>query len=506
MKFIQYSHKVLSFILLLSSSVSWAQTNIEPDPNDPRMTEEDIELEDRFVQAKYLAIIGKTADAIKVMDTIRRAKPKNSTVLFELSKLYLSQKEYNLAETSLKSALEADPSSQVIMEYGASFYKQIGRDLEGISMLNSLIALAPKSSKYYDQLIQAQIRNKDTKSALATAAKWELAVGFSEQTSMAKVGILVNEGNVDGAVQVYDKLIAKYPKEIKYLKEVGALYEASGKKQQAIPYLEKILAIQPDDTNAKLAVMVYTNANIKTDSDFLTLLNPLMTNPEISIDTKVKELIPLVSKQASSSDTILSRDLIKMCNSLIIAHPNDAKAHAIYADVLMNAGNTDAAIIQYEKTLSINKKNYLVWEQLMNGLDRVGNYDQLLKVSNDAVDFFPNNGLSYYFVAKAFAMQKNEKKSTEFLEEASLISAQNEWLNSKIMGLQGYLSFLKGNHTEAIKLLQSSIDMSKQMNGEAYEWLGDVYTSKNQNADAKTAYNKAKSVGSKSKSLMAKLK
>jgi hypothetical protein len=60
-----------------------------------------------------------------------------------------------------------------------------------------------------------------------------------------------------------------------------------------VEYYRQILAINPDDTRAKLALAGAEKANGNT-SEYLVSISPVINNPAIDIDVKLEELIPYV--------------------------------------------------------------------------------------------------------------------------------------------------------------------------------------------------------------------
>jgi len=55
----------------------------------------------------------------------------------------------------------------------------------------------------------------------------------------------------DESIQVYDKLLEKYPDEIHYLLGKGSALSNSGKYQESLQYFDKVLEIEPENTYAQ---------------------------------------------------------------------------------------------------------------------------------------------------------------------------------------------------------------------------------------------------------------
>jgi tetratricopeptide (TPR) repeat protein len=484
------------FISLVGYNLN-AQIKADVDANDPRKSEEQIKIEDKFVTAKYLALIGKNDEAIKLLDSIRRIAKPSVAIHYELARLYLEKKEYNLVESQIKAANLIDQNNIAVRTFEVDFYKKIGDDAQTIKAWYQLISVQPKNGKHYDDFSNFLISRNKYSEAIKVLENKELVLGSSEKTNIRKAEAFDMAGKVDLAVAEIQKLVAKNPKDVNYLKLIVSILQSNDKSKDAVPYLQKILELDPHDSETKLALMVSQNKSVSSDDDFLAMLSPLLNNPQIDIDTKVKELMPLVVKHAETGDSLLGRSLITACEKIVSSHPNESKAHAIYGDVLMNARNTDAAIIQYEKAVSLHKTNFMIWEQLMSGLDITNNHARLNEVAEKAIEFFPNKAISYYYVAKASTANNNLKKANEYIGESSLIAANNTYIITLITALKGYIEFKSSNKDKAIELLNQSILMSGNKYGQAYQWLGDVYKSMNQLKQAEEMYLQAQKLGFK---------
>ncbi len=497
------NYRIILFLLICLSFVRMnAQVELAA---DDRKNEADVKIEDRFISAKLLITAGKKDDAIKLLDSIRRESGQVAAVYFELAKLYNEKKEINLTESNLSAAVKIEPSNKWIRLFEVNFLKELGRYEDAIKTLKYLSSLDLKEPDLYDQIVSLYIKNKDLQAALVTLDTKELNVGFSVNTILKRAEIYDNAGDVAKAVSELDKLTKKFPLDINYLRLIANMLHSNDKVKDAEPYLKRILAIDPNDTDARLGLVLLSNKSVSKE-DYLLTLTPLVSNPDAPIDLKIKELLPYVQRHADTRDTILGKQLIGLCDRLVIAHPNDAKSHAIYGDVLMNNGDVTAAIRQYEKTLSINDRNFMVWEQLMYGLETLENYDELVKVSLQAIDLFPNQAISYYFNGKALAAKNEFKKAFSSLDEASLISAGSVSIESRVLTVKGELFLKQKNLSKAMEFVDQALEISNYRNSAAYELKGDIYKEQNDLKKAIIAWNQSKDLGNNTERLSNKLK
>lgn len=471
---------------------------------DSRKTEEDVKIEDQFIAAKLLVTSGKKPEAIKLLDSLRRVTPPSASIHFELAKLYHSNRDINQAESNLKVAVQLEPDNIWLRKWEVSFARELGRNSEAVKTLQHLITLQPKDSETYDQIVQIYLKSEEYSKALQILELKEKNVGWSVGNTIMRAEILDASGKLNECIGTLKTITAKYPLEKKYYVLIVKILHANDKITESESYLKKILEIDPYDNDAKLGLLLL-NKGKGTRDDYFASLMPLISNGDAPIDIKIKELMPYVQKHAVTADTILGNQLISVCDKLVIAHPGDAKSHAVYGDVLKNNGNYVAAIRQYEKTLSLNKKNYAVWEQLMFCQMFTQDFEALVATSSNAIDFFPNQAMSYYFASVALIAKNELKKAENTLAEASMIAAGNPDLDSRIMAATGQIYLLKKEFNKAKTYAEQAIQMSNGKNIEATELMGDIYIALEDGRNASIFYQKSYDLGNRSKLLLNKI-
>ena len=353
-------------------------------------------------------------------------------------------------------------------------------------------------------MIQLYLSDNNYDKAILVLEQKEKNIGWSVNNTIRKAEILDAGDKLDESITTLKSLIEKFPLEIKYYKLIINILHSNDKISEIEPYLRKILEIDENDNDGKLGLLLLKKGK-GTQDDYFTSLLPLIANAEAPIDLKIKELLPYVQKHALSGDSLLGNQLISLCDKLVVAHPNEAKSHAIYADVLKNNNNHTAAIRQYEKTLTLNNKNYSVWEQLMFCLLITENFDQLANTSTESIDYFPNQAMSYYFFGKALIVKNDLKKAENTLSDAKMIAAGNPNIDSRINTAFAEINFRKKEWAKATALVDLALSESKGQNAEAFELKGDIFKETNDLKNASIYWQKAFDLGLRSHKLVTKL-
>jgi len=466
-------------------------------------TPEEVKNEERFITALYKDISGKREEAIKILDTIRRESP-SAAVYFQLARWYMEKEDYINTENNLQTAIKLDANNIWIREFESEFYTKIGDYPKAINAYNFLIERNPQKSSNYTKLVNIYIKKGDTNMALATLERQEIQIGRMESIVLRKAEIYDNTNQVDKAVKVIDDFGKNRADEKDFLHLIVNLLKSNDKIQDIEPYLKRILSIDPNDKDAQLDLFLISNKK-PGKIDVLLALRPMVSNPNVNIDIKIRELFPFVSEHAQTSDTLLGKQLISLMDDLVIAHPNEVKAHAINADILKNSGNFNAAVRQYEKTLSLSKRQAIVWEQYMFCLEAISDYKTLAIVSEEAIDYFPNEALFYYFAGLS-RYHIGGKDYQDYLNDALIIGVGNKYVESTTLALQGEIFLAKNDIDKAMELAKKSFEVSEGKSANSLILMGDIAKVKNDYIQAKKHFEDAIKMGGNVNKINIKLK
>lgn len=470
-----------------------------------RWTERDIVIQDRYFDAKVKEITGKPSESLKILDSLRRVQPESAGVYYTLYEIEKKLNKPVEAEQYLAAAAKIKPDDIPLQIEWTKMMQEVGKGKEAMEYLEKLLPANLSNPAFTDALISTQINMGASIRAIYTLDKMESQKGVSEFTSLKKAELYDKLGDKAQACAEIIKLSNHFPSDdIKYKMILAKLYESYDDKEAALSTYQSILKLDPDNEVARLATILLSG-NVGNKGDFLVTFLPLISNPDVAEDTKIKELLPYVQEHAAFPSEDTGKQLIQLCDKLVRVHPESFKAHAVYGDVLMNSGDYDAAIRQYEKTLSINKRNPLVWEQLLYGYEITENYKLQEQISNDALDYFPNKAIFYYFLAESQIYNGKLQKAEENIKEGILVASGNNGLDSKLWGLQAVIAFKNKDNDLAKQYIEKALTLSDGKNANALELDGDIYFSKGDVVNAKKRWNEAKVLGLNTKKINDKI-
>ncbi|HMP29076.1 MAG TPA: tetratricopeptide repeat protein [Saprospiraceae bacterium] len=484
-----YKFIFLSTILFFTIiKISGQQINI------PDSAKEESDAESIIIDAKKNVFIGKYDVAINLLEKLIQKDRTNNTAIFELAKVYQEKNDWPNVQRYMDQALKNDPKNFYFLEY---YTKELSRhpfDLEREKYFTSLINHNRSTLQHYDQYIDYLISNK--KFANAKPVMDQLIVKFGESEKVLQRSYeICNLSNCKEKESIIKKLIAKDNSNIGYLKLLAQNYVEKNNQKAAMEVYGQVLMLNPNDTEANLAVLKTTDKKQNAEAAYLRTIIPLIKNPNIHIDEKIKELMPYLRELVEKRDPAYLSELSDIGQNLTLTHPNEAKAQAFYGDVLYAGNNYKAAIQQYQKTLKLNDKNFSVWENLMYSLQIVGEYEELVNVSSKAVDLFPNKVESYIVLANALVLTDKLNDAKEIIEEAAMVSGGNPKFLKDIVAIQNITKDIK-SLSELQKKYGDQIE-SESMDPLVLEMLGDAAMKEGNSSLAREYYRKALERGHK---------
>ncbi|MEE9437987.1 MAG: tetratricopeptide repeat protein [Saprospiraceae bacterium] len=490
--------KLLILLLLISFRIT-AQDS------DNRYTEEEIEIQDKFVEAKKHLLIGRLDKAEEILKKLYGENRKNPTIALELSKIYhLRNDAYNEYKYAQKATEYAPNNEYVLSNYAMICIEQEKHD-EGFSVLKQLVKIDASSEEYADALATVYLIKDDKKAAIAVYDKLESVIGINEQISHRKFEIYELLNDSKQASQELLALSEAFPNDVRFLKNLAAFYNKNSLNDKALDTYKIILALDVNDATANMAISK-ANAKGGKDNNYLLSLSPIINNKSIPVDTKILELVPYVQKANENNDKELIDALITLSDKIALNHPKEAKAYALKGDIFVTANRYKDATKAYEKTLTINNNVYTVWEGLMDVLNITEAYPKLKDVATQALDLYPNKASAYQYYGRAYAMTGEIEEAIDILSDGLMVSGKNLYYKSNMYAELGRAYALKGDPKKAISNVEKALELSDNKSGYALEAMGDILLKKGEKKDALKFWKKAQQVGIDTPVLMKKIK
>ncbi len=420
-----------SCILALSSPV-FAQNKSQGNPTatvpgKPMNDTDSAMVRQLFFSAIREKTIENNSLAAEFFDKVIQMDPANDASLYELSNLKKLKNDYEGAQGLLEKAVTVNPDNEWYWVALADCYEKTNDFGKLENVFNQLIRLDPDKPDYYFDEANAYFYQKKYDEALQVYDKLEQLIGPTDDLLANRQKIYLKQGKVDLAAQRLEKMIEDNPQQIKYYLFLSELYNANNFADKALKVLLTAEKINPNNGLVHLAL-----ADIYRDKkDYEACFNELtlaFAIPDLDIDQKIKIIGGYLPK---FPDPNAKASALELSRILTVAHPNDARAYAVYGDMLLQNERMKDAKTMYQKSVALNNQVYEVQEQLVRIEIGDNDLDGAIKDGENALSFFPNQAWMNYLVGLAWLQKKEYNKALTYVKNATSLEFQDKDLLSQ---------------------------------------------------------------------------
>jgi len=370
--------------------------------------------------------IGATTNFNKVLSL----DPGNHAAYFELANANLRQDKLTEAELNIKQAVKLNQDNKWYLRLQGEVYKRTNKMPELIAVFKQLIRLDPDNDAYYFDKANAEFLSNQPEEAKKTYDTIEKKFGVSRELSNAKRRFQQN-GNASDSDIV--KLLEGNQADVKnYLYAAGLLLQKNN-ETEALKVLLKAQSLEPGSFEVNLGLADIYRRQKNDDAGFAAL-KLAFESAEMPLIEKEKIVAGLLQKLNQPGVAKYVTDLSRLVAE---KNPADAKALALYGDVLYQQNKLKEALVQYQSALKLNEQIYAIWEQVINIQTLLGHYADAIKVGDEALTIYPNQAGLYYYMAYALYKMGKYEPALSNLKNALQLDVDNKSLQAQVYALQG---------------------------------------------------------------------
>ncbi len=315
--------------------------------SDDALTLNRRDLQAHLIRSSSLLAMGTKDKAQQELDVIEQIAPGNADARFQTGYLALDSKDYKRAEQMFGDLYRNNPKDlRALLGFAETLATQ-GKMGDAIQHVNGAIGRDPQ--------------RQDLKLALGSlyvrGARFDEAIGIYKKLaeSSPKSGELMyrlaetqrRKGDVNTAVESFQRASQLAPNDPRPLLQLGMLMDGTGRREQAKPYYEQILKIQPDHPVA-LNNLAFIKAEEGTDLD-----------EALTMAQKARQKLP---SSPFIRDTLgwiyikknLSDDAVRTLRELIVEEPNNPSFRYHYGMALLQKGDKPSARRELEAAIRNN--------------------------------------------------------------------------------------------------------------------------------------------------------
>lgn len=406
-----------------------------------------------FLEAVRLKQKGEYDAAFELYKHCLDINPKSAATLYEISQFYLALGQEDKSEQALKQAVRLDEDNFWYKQTLATYYQR-KRDLpKAVAAYEDMARLFPSRLEPLIALVELYSQTKSYEEVIKTLNRLEELDGKSEQISMEKFRMYLLMNNQEQAFQEIESLSKEYPYDMRYQIMLGDVYLSNDKLQEAYDTYQRILKEEPGYAPALVSMASYY-MKAGQDSLYQVQLNGILLNEDVESDTKMDIMRQLILQ--SEQGTKDSTQIISLFNQILARPQQNADLAMLCAQYLITKKMEKESVPVLYQVLSLDPENKPARLQLLSYAIRENNLDEMIKVALPALQYNPEAMEFYYYLGLAYYQKEETDKALDV--------------------------FQKG-----VKQVNEKSD--KQTVSDFYAILGDIYHTKQMQAEAYAAYD-----------------
>ncbi len=364
----------------------------------------------------------------------------------------------SLAMQDIKNASEINPENNAFLERLATGYVRTDNFDGAIKVYEKLSKNSPERSDILDILIQLYAQRKDYDNMLATIIRMEALEGSNEETALAKMQVYSMQGKKEEELNALKLLAEQHPYDMNYRVMIGNWLLQNGSPEDAFKEYSYALEQEPDNTTAQMSLIdYYKEIGQKQKAD--SIQEDLLINPNTPIESKMllMRIVVAENEKNFSSDSTRVLTLFKK----IIAEPQKTPDMVeLYAAYMSLKNMPQDSISQaLEKVLEIAPDNINARLQLIQAKWAEQDFDKVISLSREAIDYNPDEIAFYYFLGLAYMQKDDDKDALETMQRGIGVADEdsNPSLVSDLYGIMGDLLHSMGQDKEAYQAYDSCL-------------------------------------------------
>ena len=393
--------------------------------------------------------------AFDLLQHCLRIRPNAPSALFELSQFYMALKQEEQAVISLEKAVHYAPDNYWYAQGLVNLYLQQQNTEKATVLLEDMTIRFPDKLDPIYNLLDIYNHQQQYDKVLVLLNRLEEKLGKSEQISMEKFRIYLQQDDRKNAFREIESLVSEYPNDLRYQVVLGDVYLDNNKTEEAYTLYQKVLTEEPDNAMALYSMASYYEKTGQKEL-YNQQLDTILLNKKVEPATKLEVMRRLIvqNEQAGQDST----RIITLFDRIMEQESDDANMPMLYAQYLLSKGMNKQSIPVLNKVLDIDPTNTAARMTLLGEAVRSEDYQEIIRLCEAGVEANPDMLEFYFYLAIAYNQAERTDDALAICQKA---------------------------------LTHVTKDSKKEVVSDFYAIIGDAWHTKDKNEEAYAAYDSA---------------
>ena len=400
---------------------------------------------------------GNLDAAFDLLQRCRELCPDAAETYYFLGEFYADMDQNEQAIDAFRRACDLEPTNMTFLERMAYASIQAGAYGEAAEMMEQMYEADKSRQELLERLYMLYMRQEDYDKAIAMLDRLEAVDGPSEQTTLAKCRIYIEQGKTDDAISEMRQLAEHYPNDPTYRILYANTLLVADHFDEAYSVLQQVLAEDAGNLRAQQVMRsYYIRQGDEAAADSVN--HAILLNPKASVEDKVGQLRQIIIENEQQQGD--STAVLELFNELL-SQPNPsadiAEMKAAYMQLKEMPHDSVQQAFAYVLQLAPEQASARLrlvqqaWEDEDN--------DAVISLCDEARQYNPEEMVFYYYQGMAYYRQEDKDNALEaFRNGINVINEQSiPEIVSDFYAVMGDLLYQKGRQQEAFAAYDSCL-------------------------------------------------
>ncbi|MDD6471825.1 MAG: tetratricopeptide repeat protein [Bacteroidales bacterium] len=381
-----------------------------------------------FIEAVRQKQQGNYDAAYELIRHCLSINPESAVANHELMQYYLFLNKVPEALAALEKAVQNDLQNYWYANTLVNLYMQQKKVDEAAALMEQMAVRFPNKLDIYYGLLDVYTSQEAWEKELRLLNVLEERVGKSEQLSMQKFRIYMQQGNQKRAFKEIKALMKEYPDDLRYRIALGDAYMESDKLDDAYAIYQDVLNREPDNVQAMSALLAYYERSGEEDKMEQQLDTLLLSHkvPDAVRFRVMQQYILVQQKEGGDSLKVINR-----FEQIMAQEPDDPQIPLIYAQYLLEKGMQEKAGPVLHQVLDLTPDNASVRLTLLQYAIKNNDYGAIINLCEGGVLASPDRIEFYFYLAIGYHHEQRLDDALAVCRKA--LNQANQQVNKEIL-------------------------------------------------------------------------
>jgi tetratricopeptide (TPR) repeat protein len=447
---------LIAFLLISSISAGNAQENLS---KKERKKQANKTITNRFfIEGTKLMALG---DLEKSHFYFRKAldlSPEEPAINYKMAEVLIKTNQAKEALPFAEKAVKLDEDNKYYALMLAEIYSNLKQPLKSAEILNQLTVDGDKNQQYNLDLASIYLTAQEYEKALIVLDRAEGYYGILEPITVQKQRIYLRKNNLNKAVEEGERLIEARPGNANYVLNLVEILYNNNRLEQALELVLGEIDKYPNQSELQMAAYALLKEKGQLEQANV-FLKTAFASPDLDPEVKTKAYSTLLT----DIKTVEKETLLDFLETLMLeANPENAFVFGVMGERRMLAGENEAGMEYFKKSLLLNPKDPKRLEQVIVGtFGENSDFEETEKFTILGVDNFPQSAEFWFYDGVVKAARKKDLEAVASLQKALELNAnKNPQLSQVAHGSLGSSLYNLGDKQKAFEEFEAALKLN----------------------------------------------